>query len=118
MLHVVFLRTPPFSSEEEADEDDMKQSYVAPEALQKQSKPSSSIVHAFQKPFGKGNGDGMEENGPQEARTPAKTSKGFSLHLYMDVVTAVHDVAFHGNIFVLENIVKADYLVLSVYIYR
>ncbi|XP_030915417.1 zinc finger protein DZIP1 [Geospiza fortis] len=70
------ITTPPFSSEEEADEDDMKQSYVAPEALQKQSKPSSSIVHAFQKPFGKSNGDGMEENGPQETGTPAKTSKG------------------------------------------
>ncbi|KAF2986506.1 hypothetical protein EK904_003770, partial [Melospiza melodia maxima] len=68
-------RTPPFSSEEEADEDDMKQSYVAPEALQKQSKPSSSIVHAFQKPFGKSNGGGREENGPQETGTPTKTSK-------------------------------------------
>ncbi|XP_037990651.1 zinc finger protein DZIP1 isoform X2 [Motacilla alba alba] len=69
-------RTPPFSSEEEADEDDTKQPYVTPEALQKQSKPSSSIVHAFQKPFGKSNGDGMEENGPQETGTPAKTLKG------------------------------------------
>ncbi|XP_041334225.1 zinc finger protein DZIP1 [Pyrgilauda ruficollis] len=70
------ITTPPFSSEEEADEDDMKQSYVTPEALQKQSKPSSSIVHAFQKPFGKSSGDGKEENGPQETGTPAKTSKG------------------------------------------
>ncbi|NXM19658.1 DZIP1 protein, partial [Ploceus nigricollis] len=70
------ITTPPFSSEEEADEDDMKQSYVTPETLQKQSKPSSSIVHAFQKPFGKSDGDGMEENGPQETGTPAKTSKG------------------------------------------
>ncbi|XP_041279318.1 zinc finger protein DZIP1 [Onychostruthus taczanowskii] len=70
------ITTPPFSSEEEADEDDMKQSYVTPEALQKQSKPPSSIVHAFQKPFGKSSGDGMEENGPQETGTPAKTSKG------------------------------------------
>ncbi|XP_039586363.1 zinc finger protein DZIP1 isoform X3 [Passer montanus] len=70
------ITTPPFSSEEEADEDDMKQSYVTPEALQKQSKPSSSIVHAFQKPIGKSSGDGMQENGPQETGTPAKTSKG------------------------------------------
>lgn len=70
------ITTPPFSSEEEADEDDKKQSYVTPEALQKQSKPSSSTVHAFQKPFGKNNGDRMEENGPQETGTPAKTSKG------------------------------------------
>ncbi|NXR48115.1 DZIP1 protein, partial [Hippolais icterina] len=70
------LTTPPFSSEEEADEDDMKQSYVTPEILQKQSKPSSSIVHAFQKPSGKSDGDGKEENGIEETGTPAKTSKG------------------------------------------
>ncbi|XP_021385983.1 cilium assembly protein DZIP1 isoform X2 [Lonchura striata] len=70
------ITTPPFSSEEEADEDDMKQSYATPEALQKQSKPSSSIVHAFQKPSGKNDGDRMEENGPQETGTPAKTFKG------------------------------------------
>ncbi|NXH02351.1 DZIP1 protein, partial [Loxia leucoptera] len=70
------ISTPPFSSEEEADEDDIKQSYVTPEALQKQSKPSSSTVHAFQKPFGKSNGDGMAENGPQETGAPAKASKG------------------------------------------
>ncbi|XP_030132028.3 cilium assembly protein DZIP1 isoform X1 [Taeniopygia guttata] len=70
------ITTPPFSSEEEGDEDDTKQSHVTPEALQKQSKPSSSIVHAFQMPFGKNDGDRMEENGPQETGTPAKTSKG------------------------------------------
>ncbi|NXV00601.1 DZIP1 protein, partial [Cettia cetti] len=70
------ITTPPFSSEEEADEDDMKQSYVTPEILQKQSKPSSSIVHAFQKPSGKSDGDGKEENGIEETGTPAKISKG------------------------------------------
>ncbi|XP_063248382.1 cilium assembly protein DZIP1 isoform X2 [Prinia subflava] len=70
------ITTPPFSSEEEADEDDVKQSYVTPEILQKQSKPSSSIVHAFQKPFGKSDGDGKEENGIEETGTPAKTFKG------------------------------------------
>ncbi|NXL82475.1 DZIP1 protein, partial [Leptocoma aspasia] len=70
------ITTPPFSSEEEADEDDMKQSYVTPETLQKQSKPSSSVVHAFQKPFGKSDRDGMKENGTEETGTPAKTSKG------------------------------------------
>ncbi|NXO25021.1 DZIP1 protein, partial [Cisticola juncidis] len=69
------ISTPPFSSEEEADEDDVKQSYVTPEILQKQSKPSSSIVHAFQKPSGKSDGDGKEENGIEETGTPAKTFK-------------------------------------------
>ncbi|NXO82351.1 DZIP1 protein, partial [Sitta europaea] len=73
------ITTPPFSSEEETDEDDIKQSYVTPETLQKQSKPSSSIVHAFQKPSGKSNGDGMKENGTEETGTPAKTSKGTAI---------------------------------------
>ncbi|NWS33687.1 DZIP1 protein, partial [Polioptila caerulea] len=70
------ITTPPFSSEEEADDDDLKQSHVTPETLQKQSKPSNSIVHAFQKPSGKSDGDGMKENGTEEIGTPAKTSKG------------------------------------------
>lgn len=119
MLYVVLLRTPPFSSEEEADEDDVKQPYKTPEILQKQSKPSSSIVHAFQKPSGKSHVDGMEKNETEETATPAKTSKGFLLRLHMDIyVTTVHGFAFHGNISVLENIMKADYLVLSVYVYR
>ncbi|NXH31701.1 DZIP1 protein, partial [Myiagra hebetior] len=70
------ITTPPFSSEEEADEDDVKQPYKTPEILQKQSKPSSSIVHAFQKPSGKSHVDGMEENETEETGTPARTSKG------------------------------------------
>ncbi|NXB65806.1 DZIP1 protein, partial [Struthidea cinerea] len=70
------ITTPPFSSEEEADEDDVKQPYKTPEILQKQSKPSSSIVHAFQKPSGKSHVDGMEENETEKPGTPAKTSKG------------------------------------------
>ncbi|XP_039911917.1 cilium assembly protein DZIP1 isoform X1 [Hirundo rustica] len=70
------ITTPPFSSEEEADEEDMKQSYVTPETLQKQSKPSSSVVRAFQKPPSKSDGDGQEENGIEETGTPAKTAKG------------------------------------------
>ncbi|NXK60812.1 DZIP1 protein, partial [Sylvietta virens] len=74
------VTTPPFSSEDEADEDDMKQSYVTPEILQKQSKPPSSIVHAFQKSSGKSDGDGNEENGIEETGAPAKTSKGTVIH--------------------------------------
>ncbi|XP_068864428.1 cilium assembly protein DZIP1 isoform X2 [Aphelocoma coerulescens] len=70
------ITTPPFSSEEEADEDDVKQPYKTPEILQKQSKPSSSIVHAFQKTSGKSHVDGMQENETEETGTPAKTSKG------------------------------------------
>ncbi|NXW74845.1 DZIP1 protein, partial [Hirundo rustica] len=70
------ITTPPFSSEEEADEEDTKQSYVTPDTLQKQSKPSSSVVRAFQKPPSKSDGDGQEENGIEETGTPAKTAKG------------------------------------------
>ncbi|NWV24414.1 DZIP1 protein, partial [Origma solitaria] len=69
-------KTPPFSSEEEADDDDVKQPYMTPEILQKQLKPSSSIVHAFQKPSSKSNVDGMEGNETEGTGTPAKTSKG------------------------------------------
>ncbi|NWI94320.1 DZIP1 protein, partial [Pitta sordida] len=69
------ITTPPFSSEEEADEDDIKQSYMPPEILQKQSKPSSNKVHAFQKASGKINMDGMEKNETEETGTPAKSLK-------------------------------------------
>ncbi|NXP19818.1 DZIP1 protein, partial [Scytalopus superciliaris] len=70
------ITTPPFSSEEEADEDDIKQSYISSEILQKQSKPSSSKVHAFQKVSGKSGMNGMEKNETEETGTPAKTLKG------------------------------------------
>ncbi|NXK91483.1 DZIP1 protein, partial [Formicarius rufipectus] len=69
------ITTPPFSSEEEADEDDTKWSYISPEKLQKQSKPSSSKVHTFQKPSGKSDMDGMEKNETEGTGTPAKTLK-------------------------------------------
>lgn len=46
-----------------------------------------------------------------------KLQKVFSLLLYMQVVTAVCDFAFPGNISGLENIIKADCLVLSAYIF-
>ncbi|XP_053934199.1 cilium assembly protein DZIP1 isoform X2 [Cuculus canorus] len=70
------ITTPPFSSEEETDEDDIKQSYIPPELPQKQSKPSSTEVTAFQKVSGKSSMDGMKENEIEETGTPAKTSKG------------------------------------------
>ncbi|NXU87996.1 DZIP1 protein, partial [Xiphorhynchus elegans] len=69
------ITTPPFSSEEEADEDDIKQSYISPEILRKQSKPSSNKVHAFQKASGQSNMNGMEKNETEETGTPVKTLK-------------------------------------------
>ncbi|XP_071598058.1 cilium assembly protein DZIP1 isoform X1 [Heliangelus exortis] len=70
------ITTPPFSSEEEVNEDDIKQAYKSPELLQKQSKASNDKVSAFQKVPGKSNMDGSEESEVEETGTPAKTSKG------------------------------------------
>ncbi|NWS96721.1 DZIP1 protein, partial [Mionectes macconnelli] len=70
------ITTPPFSSEEEADEDDIKQSHISPKMLQKQSKPTSNKAHAFQKASGKSDLDGMEKNETEETGTPSKTLKG------------------------------------------
>ncbi|KAM6094736.1 cilium assembly protein DZIP1 isoform 2-T2 [Chlamydotis macqueenii] len=70
------ITTSPFSSEEEADEDDTRHSCISPELVQKQSKPSSSKVSDFQKASGKSDMDGREESKIEETGTPAKTSKG------------------------------------------
>ncbi|NWS19319.1 DZIP1 protein, partial [Pachyramphus minor] len=70
------ITTPPFSSEEEANEDDIKQSYISPKMLQKESKPTSSKAPAFQKASGKSDMDGMEKNETEETGTPSKTLKG------------------------------------------
>ncbi|KAM4789099.1 cilium assembly protein DZIP1 isoform 4-T4 [Cyanocitta cristata] len=89
------ITTPPFSSEEEADEDDVKQPYKTPEILQKQSKPPSSIVHAFQKTSGKSHVDGMEENETEETGAPAKTSKGTFIQKLTKQVG--ESLSNHGN---------------------
>ncbi|NXI60431.1 DZIP1 protein, partial [Chloroceryle aenea] len=70
------ITTPPFSSEEEADEDDTKQLYTSPALLEKQSKTSSSKVGAFQKASGKSYVDGMEKSETEKNGTTVKTSKG------------------------------------------
>ncbi|KAF1483537.1 Zinc finger protein DZIP1, partial [Eudyptula minor novaehollandiae] len=95
-LGCMFLhRTPPFSSEEEADEDDIKQSYISPELLQKQSKTSSSKVSAFQKAPGKSYMDGMVESEVEETGTHAKTSKGAVIQKLTEQVGK--SLAKHGN---------------------
>ncbi|NXJ77219.1 DZIP1 protein, partial [Trogon melanurus] len=75
-LSLVLLRTLPFSSEEEVDEDDSLQPDPPPQLLQKQSKTSGSKVSAFEKASDKSDLDGTEESEAEEAGTPAKTSKG------------------------------------------
>ncbi|KAF1544672.1 Zinc finger protein DZIP1, partial [Eudyptula minor] len=95
-LGCMFLhRTPPFSSEEEADEDDIKQSYISPELLQKQSKTSSSKVSAFQKAPGKSYMDGTAESEVEETGTPAKTSKGAVIQKLTEQVGK--SLSKHGN---------------------
>ncbi|KAM6285805.1 cilium assembly protein DZIP1 isoform 2-T2 [Spheniscus humboldti] len=89
------VTTPPFSSEEEADEDDIKQSYISPELLQKQSKTSSSKVSAFQKAPGKSYMDGMAESEVEETGTPAKTSKGAVIQKLTEQVGK--SLSKHGN---------------------
>ncbi|NWS69498.1 DZIP1 protein, partial [Crotophaga sulcirostris] len=89
------ITTPPFSSEEEEDEDDIKQPYMPQELSQKQSKPSSTKVTAFQKFSGKSNMDGMEESGIEETGTPAKTSKGTVIQKLTEQVGK--SLSNHGN---------------------
>ncbi|XP_009889950.1 PREDICTED: zinc finger protein DZIP1 [Charadrius vociferus] len=89
------ITTPPFSSEEEADEDDIKQCYISPELLQKSSKTSSSKVSAFQKTSGKSDMDGTEESEVEESGTPAKTSKGTVIQKLTEQVGK--SLSNHGN---------------------
>ncbi|XP_074715514.1 cilium assembly protein DZIP1 isoform X1 [Strix uralensis] len=89
------ITTPPFSSEEEVDEDDIKQYYMSPEVLQKQSKTSSSKVSAFQKASGKSNIDGMEDSETEETGTPGRTSKGTVIQKLTEQVGK--SLSNHGN---------------------
>ncbi|XP_049671944.1 cilium assembly protein DZIP1 [Accipiter gentilis] len=89
------ITTPPFSSEEEVDEDDIEQSYISPELLKKQSKTSSNKVSAFQKASGKSDMDGMEESEIEETGTPAKTSKGTVIKKLTEEVGK--SLSNHGN---------------------
>ncbi|NWH74941.1 DZIP1 protein, partial [Piaya cayana] len=89
------ITTPPFSSEEETDEDDIKQCYKPLELSQKQSKPSSTEVTAFQKVSGKSNMGRMKENEPEETGTPARTSKGTVIQTLTEQVGK--SLSNHGN---------------------
>ncbi|XP_042694819.1 zinc finger protein DZIP1 isoform X1 [Centrocercus urophasianus] len=89
------ITTPPFSSEEEADEDDVKQLHVSRELLQKQSKTSSSKVSAFQMASDKSDLDGTEESETEETGTPVKTSKGAVIQKLTEQVGK--SLSNHGN---------------------
>ncbi|NXL85712.1 DZIP1 protein, partial [Alectura lathami] len=89
------ITTPPFSSEEEADEDDVNQLYALPELLQKQSKASSSKVSALQMASDKSDLDGAEESEIEETEAPAKTSKGTVIQKLTEQVGK--SLSNHGN---------------------
>ncbi|XP_052561843.1 cilium assembly protein DZIP1 isoform X2 [Tympanuchus pallidicinctus] len=89
------ITTPPFSSEEEADEDDVKQLHVSRELLQKQSKTSSNKVSAFQMASDKSDLDGTEESETEETGTPVKTSKGAVIQKLTEQVGK--SLSNHGN---------------------
>ncbi|XP_015707060.1 zinc finger protein DZIP1 [Coturnix japonica] len=89
------ITTPPFSSEEEADEDDVKQSHISRQLLQKQSKTSSSKVSAFQMASDKSDVDGTEESETEEIGTPVKTSKGTVIQKLTEQVG--RSLSNHGN---------------------
>ncbi|NXA39862.1 DZIP1 protein, partial [Eudromia elegans] len=93
--YVFWLRTPPFSSEEEVDDDDIKQAYISPELLQKQSKTSSNSVSAFQMAPGKSDMDGTEESEMEETEMPAKTAKGTVIQKMTEQVGK--SLSNHGN---------------------
>lgn len=67
----------------------------------------------FRRPLAKAIWMGRRKVKLKELEHLGKLQKVFSLLLYMHIVTAVHDFAFPDNISVLENRMKADYLVLS-----
>ncbi|XP_065600192.1 cilium assembly protein DZIP1 isoform X2 [Cyrtonyx montezumae] len=89
------VTTSPFSSEEEADEDDVKQLHVSRELLQRQSKTLSSKVSAFQMASDKSDVDGTEESEAEEAGTPVKTSKGTVIQKLTEQVGK--SLSNHGN---------------------
>ncbi|XP_009949587.1 PREDICTED: zinc finger protein DZIP1-like, partial [Leptosomus discolor] len=89
------ITTPPFSSEEEVDEDDIKQLYLSPELLQNQSKTSGGKVSAFQKASGKSSVDRTEESEIEGTGTPAKTSKGTVIQKLTEQVGK--SLSNHGN---------------------
>ncbi|KAM9205244.1 cilium assembly protein DZIP1 [Mergus octosetaceus] len=89
------ITTPPFSSEEEADEDDIKQLYISSELLGKQSKTSTSKGNASQMASDKSDMDGAEESEIEETETPTKTSKGTVIQKLTEQVEK--SLSNHGN---------------------
>ncbi|XP_019380305.1 PREDICTED: zinc finger protein DZIP1 isoform X3 [Gavialis gangeticus] len=89
------IATPPFSSEDEVDDDDIKQSYISPELLQ--TKPSSSSVNNCGMTTNKSAIDWTEdsEKEEEEIETPFKPSKGAIIQKLTEQVEKT--LSNHGN---------------------
>ncbi|XP_025056148.1 zinc finger protein DZIP1 isoform X2 [Alligator sinensis] len=89
------IATPPFSSEDEVDDDDIKQSYISPELLQ--IKPSSSSVSNYGMTTDKSAIDWIEdsEKEEEEIKMPLKPSKGAIIQKLTEQVEKT--LSNHGN---------------------
>ncbi|XP_038243828.1 zinc finger protein DZIP1 isoform X2 [Dermochelys coriacea] len=87
------IGTPPFSSEEEVDDDDIMHSYISPELLQlKTSRNSMSNCGMV---TGKSDMDWTEESEMEDIVTPSKPSKGALIQKLTEQVEKT--LSSHGN---------------------
>nr|XP_048709364.1 cilium assembly protein DZIP1 isoform X3 [Caretta caretta] len=87
------IGTPPFSSEEEVDDDDIMHSYISPELLQ--LKTSSNSMSNCGMVTGKSDMDWTEESEMEEIVTPSKPSKGALIQKLTEQVEKT--LSSHGN---------------------
>ncbi|XP_039350240.1 zinc finger protein DZIP1 isoform X5 [Mauremys reevesii] len=87
------IGTPPFSSEEEVDDDDIMHSYISPELLQ--LKASSNSMNNCGMVTGKSDMDWTEESEMEEIETPSKPSKGGIIQKLTEQVE--NTLSSHGN---------------------
>ncbi|XP_042699610.2 cilium assembly protein DZIP1 isoform X2 [Chrysemys picta bellii] len=87
------IGTPPFSSEEEVDDDDIMHSYISPELLQ--LKASSNSMNNCGMVTGKSDMDWTEESEMEEIETPSKPSKGALIQKLTEQVEKT--LSSHGN---------------------
>ncbi|XP_032640904.1 cilium assembly protein DZIP1 isoform X4 [Chelonoidis abingdonii] len=87
------IGTPPFSSEDEVDDDDIMHSYISPELLQ--LKASSNSMNNCGMITGKSDMDWTEESEMEEIETPSKPSKGALIQKLTEQVE--NTLSSHGN---------------------
>ncbi|XP_007666160.1 zinc finger protein DZIP1 isoform X1 [Ornithorhynchus anatinus] len=88
------VTTPPFSSEEELDEEMIVQSYVYPELLQQPS--SKTVVNNFGKDINKSDSDWTEESEIEELEAPSKPPRSVSIKKLTEKVEKT--LSSHGSL--------------------